>query len=87
MQTQRIGIQKKDYNPREIKGTICENVIFTTIIQQDFRTIPLVLLVDAFHIVAVRHELSVIPTKLGLVCRGDHFKKAANIIENSILYN
>ena len=87
MQTQKIGIQKKDYNPREKGGTICENVIFTTILQQDFRNIPLHYLIDALHIVAVRHELYVVPTKLGIMCRNDHFKKATNIIENSILYN
>jgi type II secretory pathway component PulM len=86
MQT-KIGVQKRDYNPRERKGVICETVIFTTIIQHELTWFPLSELVNAYYIIAQQQKLCVYPTQKGLLCRKDHFEKATNMIEKSVLYN
>lgn len=86
MQT-KLGVQNKDYNPKERVNNVMETVIFTTILQSDFRKLPLSELVEGYLLIARQECLLVIPTNHGLVCRKDHFEIASDMLEKSILYN
>jgi hypothetical protein len=86
MQT-KLGVQRREYHPKEYGGMICETVIFTNILKHELSTTFLGDLVEAYCIVAIQNKLAVYPSKKGLVCRGNHFERATILLENSIMYN
>ena len=86
MQT-KLGVQKRDYHPKEHGGTICETIIFTNILVHQLNTTFLGNLVEPYCIIAIQNNLAIYPSTKGLVCRGNHFERATLLLENSIMYN
>jgi len=86
MQT-KLGVQRREYHPKEHGGMICETVIFTNILKHELSTSFLSDLVEAYCIIAEQNKLTIYPSIKGLVCRDDHFERATILLENSIMYN
>jgi hypothetical protein len=78
---------KKDHNPKEPFETY-ENVLFTKIIVSDLRATKLIDLAPALMIISYQQDLDIFFTDLGMMCaNAKHYKKACEILENSVLYN
>ncbi len=80
-------MQTKDYNPKE-PVQIFETVLFTEIVKNDLKKVPLIQIADALMIIADAHDLEMYFSDNGFMLSNNrHFKIASRILENSVMYN
>ena len=80
-------MQTKDYNPKE-SVQIFETVLFTEIVKNDLKKVPLIHIADALMIIADAHNLEIYFADNGyMLSNNRHFKIASKILENSVMYN
>lgn len=80
-------MQTKDYNPKE-PVQIFETVLFTEIVKNELKKVPLIQISDALMIIADVNKLEIYFTESGyMLSNNRHFKIATRILENSVMYN
>jgi len=80
-------MQTKDYNPKE-SVQIFETVLFTEIVKNDLKKVPLIQIADVLMIIADAHDLEIFFSDNGyMLSNNRHFKIASKILENSVMYN
>jgi hypothetical protein len=75
-------MQTKDYNPKE-SVQIFETVLFTEIVKNDLKKVPLIQIADALMIIADVHDLEIYFSDNGyMLSNNRHFKIGSKILEN-----
>ena len=80
-------MQTKDYNPKETVQ-IFETVLFTQVVKNNLKKVPLIEIADALMIIADTYNLEIYFADNGyMLSNNRHFKIASRILENSVMYN
>ena len=81
-------MEAKEYNPREKSVDTFENVLFTKITLQNLKKTKILDLAPALMIISHVNNLDIYFFDSGMMCAdNNHYKKACDILERSVMYN